>query len=135
MKLPSSLSCKLLSCTESRAISQQGWREFRTMLEGKTSQHIDRAVNVISRWEPTSQACSDCGLKWGKLDLSIRSVLFISCGVEHDRDQNAARNIDKVGRGYCHDSKRTPRAHKTSLLAMPVEASSHKVEQQLSLFA
>ena len=105
------------------------------MLEGKTSQHIDRAVNVISRWEPTSQVCSDCGLKWGKLDLSIRSVLFISCGAEHDQDQNAARNIDKVGRGYRHDSERTPRAHKTGLLAMPVEASSHKVEQQLSLFA
>lgn len=28
-----------------------------------------------------------------------------------------------------------PRAHKTNLLAMPVETSSHKLAQQLSLFA
>ena len=119
----------------SRAISQQGWAEFRTLLESKTAQYVDRAVNIISRWEPTSQTCSTCGFRWGKLDLSVRSVRCISCGVEHDRDQNAAKNIDKVGAGLAHDSKRTQRARKSSLLAMPVEASSHKVEQQLSLFA
>ena len=39
----------------SRAISQQGWREFRTMLESKAAQYVNRTVNVISRWEPTSQ--------------------------------------------------------------------------------
>ena len=119
----------------SRAISQQGWAEFRTMLESKALQYVNRAVNIISRWEPTSQVCSECGFKWGKLDLSIRSILCISCGTEHDRDKNAARNIDIVGAGLAHDSKRTQRARQTSLLAMPVEALSHKVEQQLSLFA
>ena len=119
----------------SRVISQQGWSEFRTMLESKATQYVNRAVNVISRWEPTSQVCSECGFKWGKLDLSVRSILCISCGAEHDRDLNAARNIDIVGAGCAHDSKRTRRAHKTSLLAMPVEALSHEVEQQLSLFA
>ncbi|PZO57425.1 MAG: transposase [Phormidesmis priestleyi] len=118
----------------SRAISQQGWAEFRTMLESKAVQYINRAVNIISRWEPTSQTCSDCGFRWGKVDLSVRSILCVSCGAEHDRDENAAKNIDKVGAGLAHDSKRARRAHKTSLLAMPVETSSHKVEQQLSLF-
>ena len=74
----------------SRAISQQGWREFRTMLESKAAQYVNRTVNIISRWEPTSQICSDCGFKWGKLDLSVRSILCINCGAEHDRDENAA---------------------------------------------
>ena len=119
----------------SRAISQQVWAEFRMMLESKAAQYVSRTVNIISRWEPTSQVCSDCGFRWGKLDLSIRSILCISCGVEHDRDLNAAKNINIVGAGLAHDFKRTRRAHKTSLLAMPVEALSHKVEQQLSLFA
>lgn len=119
----------------SRAISMQGWREFRTMLESKSAQYVNRTVNIISRWEPTSQVCSDCGFKWGKLDLSVRSVLCVSCGAEHDRDQNAAKNIDNVGAGLVHDSKRTGRAHKTTSVAMPVETSSHKVAQQLSLFA
>jgi putative transposase len=118
----------------SRAISKQGWREARTMLESKAAQYINRAVSVINRWEPTSQLCSDCGFKWGKLDLSIRSVLCISCGAEHDRDQNAAKNIEKSGR-ILSDSKETLRERKSSLLAILDDASSHKVEQQLGLFA
>jgi putative transposase len=89
-----------------RAIIMQGWREFRVLCEAK-SEKFGRTFNVISRWQPTSQICSDCGYKWGKLDLSIRSVLCINCGTEHDRDENAAKNINKVGIGHCHDSKRT----------------------------
>ncbi len=118
----------------SRAISKQGWREARTMLESKAAQYVNRAVSVISRWEPTSQLCSDCGFKWGKLDLSVRSILCLSCGTEHDRDRNASRNIEKSGR-LISDSKETLREHKSSLLAILDDASSHKVEQQLSLLA
>jgi putative transposase len=105
-----------------RAISLQGWYEFRTLCEAK-SLHFGREFKVISRWEPTSQVCADCGFKWGKLDLSIRSVLCLNCGAEQDRDENAARNIEKVGIGHCHDSKRTQRDCKTGLLARPDEAS------------
>jgi len=96
----------------SRAISQQGWREFRTLCEGK-SEKLNRDFHVISRWEPTSQVCSECGYKWGKLDLKIRSVKCLNCGTEQDRDENAAKNINKVGIGHCHDSKRTQRQSKT----------------------
>jgi putative transposase len=97
----------------SRAISQQGWREFRTLCEAK-SEKFGREFKVISRWEPTSQVCSDCGFKWGKIDLSIRSVLCLNCSAEQDRDENAAKNIEKVGIGNCHDSKWTLRDCKTS---------------------
>lgn len=85
------------------SISQQGWYEFRSLCEAK-SEKFGREFRVISRWEPTSQICSDCGFRWGKLDLSIRSVLCLNCGIEQDRDENAARNINKVGIGHCHDS-------------------------------
>ena len=101
----------------SRAISMQGWRKFRVLCEAK-SEKLGRKFVVISRWEPTSQICSDCGYKWGKLDLSIRSVLCLNCGSEHDRDENAAKkNIDKVGIGHCHDSKRTRIDSKTTTVA------------------
>ncbi|MDC0832959.1 zinc ribbon domain-containing protein, partial [Geitlerinema sp. CS-897] len=66
------------------------------------------------RWEPTSQVCSECGFKWGKLDLSVRSVVCLSCETEHDRDENAARNIEMVGMGHRHDLKRTGSDCKTS---------------------
>ncbi|MEG5063303.1 transposase [Microcoleus sp. B3-A4] len=106
----------------SRAISQQGWREFRTLCEAK-SEKFGREFQVISRWEPTSQICSDCGFRWGKIDLSIRSVLCLNCGTEQDRDENAAKNIEKVGIGNCHDSKWTQRDCKTTSVAEPNEAS------------
>jgi len=96
-----------------RAISLQGWREFRTLCEAK-SEKFGRDFRVISRWEPTSQVCSDCGFKWGKLDLKIRSIQCLNCGTEHERDENAAKNINKVGIGHCHDYKRTQRQSKTT---------------------
>ncbi|MCC3410322.1 MAG: transposase [Microcoleus sp. PH2017_29_MFU_D_A] len=104
------------------SISQQGWYEFRVLCEAKSEQ-LGREFRVISRWEPTSQVCADCGFKWGKLDLSIRSLLCLNCGTQQDRDLNAARNIEKVGIGHCHDSKRAQRGRKTTSVADPCEAS------------
>ena len=99
-----------------RSISLQGWRQFRTLCEAK-SEKFNRDFRVISRWEATSQICSTCGYKWGKLDLKIRSLKCLNCGTEHDRDENAAKNINKVGIGHCHDSKRTRIDCKTTLVA------------------
>ncbi|WP_293336670.1 transposase [Microcoleus sp. CAWBG58] len=105
----------------SRAISQQGWYEFRVLCEAK-SEKFGREFKVISRWEPTSQICADCGFKWGKLDLSIRELICLNCGGKADRDLNAARNIVKVGIGHCHDSKCTQRQSKTISVASVSEA-------------
>jgi putative transposase len=112
-----------------RVISLQGWREFRVLCEAK-SEKLSKTFHAINRWEPTSQICSDCGFKWGKTSLSVRSVLCLNCGIEQDRDENAAKNIEKgasdgyaggspheqlaVGIGHCHDSKRTQRDTKTT---------------------
>ena len=118
----------------SRAISEQGWRMFRDMLEAKANQYRDRAVSIISRWEPTSQSCSDCGFRWGKLDLSIRSVLCVSCGADHDRDENAAKNIDKSGLELVRDNNRTLSRCKPANAATCDDASSQPYEaRQLSL--
>jgi putative transposase len=105
-----------------RAISQQGWYEFRTLCEAK-SDKFGRDFRVINRWEPTSQVCSNCGFKWGKLDLKVRSVQCLNCGTEHDGDENAAKNIAQVGIGHCHDFKRTQSDSKTTLVASCSEAS------------
>ncbi|HEY9783742.1 MAG TPA: transposase [Leptolyngbyaceae cyanobacterium] len=105
-----------------RAISLQGWREFRTLCEAK-SNRFGRKFQAINRWEPTSQICSDCGYRWGKIDLSVRSIICLNCSSEQDRDENASRNIEKVGMGHRHDSKRAQRDGETSPLAQPNEAS------------
>ena len=109
----------------SRAISQAGWREFRTMCEAKSVIIADRQFAVISRWEPTSQTCSKCAYRWGKLDLSVRELVCLSCGTLQDRDANAAKNIEQVGVGHIHDSKRTGRKCKTEVSAVSVELSTH----------
>jgi putative transposase len=111
----------------SRAISLQGWREFRTLCEAK-SEKYGRTFQVISRWEPTSQVCNVCGFKWGKLDLKVRQIKCLNCETEHDRDQNASKNIEKVGTGHCHDSKRTRRQSKTISVASVDEVSRITVD-------
>ena len=89
----------------SRAISDLGWREFRTFLEAKAEKY-ERDFRVIDRWEPTSQTCSSCGFRGGKLDLSIGEWKCLNCEAIHDRDVNAAINI-KVAGGLRETVKRT----------------------------
>ena len=77
---------------------------YPTFLEGKAEKY-GRDFRVISRWEPTSQICSCCGFKGGKLDLSIREWECFNCGAKHVRVgsgrsialENAARNILVAG--------------------------------------
>ncbi len=104
------------------------------MCEAKSQLYIDRCISIISRWEPTSQTCSDCGFRWGKIDLSIRSVLCISCGTEYDRDENAAKNIDNVGAGLARDAKRKVNACKPGQSRSAIALSSQPYEaNQLAL--
>ncbi len=117
----------------SRAISQQGWYEFRTLCEAK-SEKFGREFKVISRWEPTSQICSDCGFKWGKIDLSIRSVLCLNCGTQQDRDENAARNIAQVGMGNRHDYKRAQRDCQTMKGSRTLRSvKNHRADRAVSI--
>ncbi|WP_293143179.1 RNA-guided endonuclease TnpB family protein, partial [Okeania sp. SIO3I5] len=78
-----------------KAISDLGWRKFRTLTEAKCKKY-GREFIVIDRWEPTSQKCSYCGFKGGKKELNIREWTCLNCGTFHDRDINAAINILKV---------------------------------------
>ncbi|MGB3492200.1 MAG: RNA-guided endonuclease TnpB family protein [Elainellaceae cyanobacterium] len=116
----------------SRAISRAGWRQIRTMCEAKANMILDREVRIISRWEPTSQLCSCCGYRWGKLDLSVREVTCINCGTLHDRDDNASNNILAVG---LHRPIERVSQCKTSLGAVGDDPLTHLVATQLSLFA
>lgn len=77
-----------------RMIGRQGWNTFILKLNDKCIQR-GRLIYPINQYIPTSQVCSSCNYKWGKLDLTIRSIQCIGCGVVHDRDVNAAVNILK----------------------------------------
>ena len=74
-----------------RAISNQSWREIRRQLEYKCAWYGKQLVTVNPR--KTSQICSNCGYDDGKHTLDVREWTCSNCGVHHDRDINAAKNI------------------------------------------
>lgn len=78
----------------SRAIGEQGWRQFREMLKYKC-EWGERKLEIVSRWLPSSKTCSCCGEKTA-LTLKDR-VWSCACGATHDRDVNAAQNILAAG--------------------------------------
>lgn len=82
----------------SRAIMDAGWSEFRRMLEYKSVWYGSRLV-IADRFYPSSKICSTCGIKKDSLTLSDRVFKCESCGVEIDRDLNAARNLAKLDTG------------------------------------
>lgn len=86
-----------------KAIADVSWFEFNRQLEYKGSWN-NRTVQKISRWFPSSQICSSCGVNSGKKPLNIRKWKC-ECGVEHDRDTNASINILNEGKRVrgCND--------------------------------
>ncbi len=78
-----------------RAISDVGWAEFRTMLEYK-AERAGRQVVAVNRWYPSSKTCSDCGHLLASLSLGTRHWTCPDCGSRHQRDMNAAKNLDTV---------------------------------------
>lgn len=82
----------------SRAIMDSGWSEFRRMLEYKTAWYGSRLV-IADRFFPSSKTCSACGVKKDSLALSDRVFECKSCGIEIDRDLNAAKNLAKLHTG------------------------------------
>ena len=94
-----------------RAISGAAWSDLRGMLEYKCDWY-GRDLIVADRWFPSSKTCSDCGHQIGALPLSIREWVCPACGVRHDRDINAARNIRAAGLAVqaCGDGVRPQRS-------------------------
>jgi putative transposase len=77
-----------------KSISDAGWAQFRTILEGKAVYAGRRVVAVPPDY--TSQECSGCGERVPK-SLSVRTHVCPRCGLILDRDLNAAKNIQWRG--------------------------------------
>ena len=80
-----------------QSISDCCWGMFINMLEYK----CDNLVK-IDKWFASSQTCSECGYKEEKVkNLKVREWTCPVCGTHHNRDLNAAKNIEREGLSLC----------------------------------
>jgi transposase len=93
-------SIKLTKTRMAKSVLDAGWGGFREKLRYKARRHGVQYVDVDEKF--TTQTCSSCGdippsSPKGMDALGIREWQCSSCGVTHDRDVNAARNILALG--------------------------------------
>jgi putative transposase len=79
-----------------KAISDVGWSEFVRQLEYKACWY-GRTLVKLDKWYPSSKRCFDCGHMLASLPLDVRTWTCLACGVVHDRDINAAKNVLAAG--------------------------------------
>ena len=108
-----------------KSILDASWNELARQLSYKA----EEAGSVVLQIDPrnTSKACSNCG--WINNDLTLKDRVFKcqSCGIEINRDVNAAKNILRLGLGTlgrrgtvsnaCGDEATTLEKSKASIVA------------------
>ena len=67
--------------------------EYKAPLAGST-------IIGADRFYPSSKRCSSCGHVLEHLSLSVRRWRCPSCLIEHDRDKNAAKNLEQLAAGH-----------------------------------
>src|SRR5699024_8724700 len=77
------------------ALGDVSWHSFLVKLKYK-AERSGKTIQVIDRFYASTQICSECEEKSGPRGLSqlnVREWTCSNCGVTHDRDVNAAKNI------------------------------------------
>ncbi|NEO85529.1 MAG: transposase [Spirulina sp. SIO3F2] len=113
-----------------KSILDAGWGGFMTILEAVA---VKRGLHVV-KVSPhgTSQDCSGCGAKVPKT-LSVRTHQCPHCGLEMDRDENAAINI--LNRALCEVGIILPACGGFDSSRPVKQEAQVTVGVQLSLFA
>lgn len=117
-----------------RSLADTAFSEFVRQLEYKALWY-GRTLVKVDRFYPSSKRCSVCGLVLEALGLGERQWTCPDCGVRHDRDLNAARNlleeglrmatVPPGGREFMRVEGGTPRRR---LPDRPAKRESHEAE-------
>jgi IS605 OrfB family transposase len=87
-------SRKLVKTPMAKSVLDSGWGILRAQLQYK-SQQAGRSVFIVNE-SNTTRACSSCHTLTGPTGLDMLAVstwVCRACGVMHDRNVNAAKNI------------------------------------------
>ena len=76
----------------SKSISDVSWYEFTRQLEYK-AEWLGRTIIKADQWFASSQICNECHHIDGRKELDVRDWVCPECGVLHDRDINASKNL------------------------------------------
>jgi putative transposase len=79
-----------------RKVSDLGFASFVDTLHHVASK-LGTVITHIDRWYPSTKECSNCHHVNHHITLRDRVWTCVSCGVTHDRELNAAINIDREG--------------------------------------
>uniref|UniRef100_UPI00048A1A02 RNA-guided endonuclease InsQ/TnpB family protein n=1 Tax=Oceanospirillum maris TaxID=64977 RepID=UPI00048A1A02 len=95
-------SSSLTKTKMAKSVLDAGWHMLKTMLDYKCA-HAGIVFKEVNE-SYTTQTCSSCGSRpdsrpKGIAGLGIREWTCSACGVTHDRDVNAAKNILAAGHG------------------------------------
>ncbi len=81
-----------------RAMADAGLGQLLRLLETKMETVGGRAV-IVDRFFPSTKTCSGCGHVKKRMPLKYRTYICLKCGLQIDRDLNAAINL-------CHEAER-----------------------------
>jgi len=121
-------SRKLVKTRMAKSVLDAGWGILKTQLLYK-GQQAGRRVSIVNE-SNTTRACNDCKALTGPsgIDmLAVRTWVCSACGVTHDRDVNAARNMLSAGR-----SPPSVRGNESLFSAAPPSQTSRRCEARIS---
>jgi len=113
----------------SRKIQESAWSTLSSMIEYKCSWY-GKTYYRINRWTPSSKTCSSCGHKLESLSLDVRNWTCPGCGIEHDRDVNAAKNIKNTGQMDLYNQTLSPATEDMELIIpVALQKMTSKIER------
>ncbi len=77
-------------------ICDKGWSRFLTFLKYQIEWY-GRNIVELDHYFPSTQKCSACSHKRGKISPDIRTWECSNCKIKHDRNFNASYNIYTEG--------------------------------------
>jgi len=89
----------------------------------------------IGRFDPSSKRCSCCGAINKELALSDRTWTCPECGTKHDRDANAAANIEYYGLQQTIFKNKTPEGIREEPVELSALAGAKKQENVYNVIA
>ena len=78
-----------------KSVNDLGWCYFVNRLKTKAEEQ-GKVVIEANKWFASSKTCNICGYVNKDLMVSERSWICPRCGTEHQRDENAAKNLKDV---------------------------------------